>query len=47
MSLPPLSALAWPPRGNGVRTGMVTDDELETEAPDVVPLGRGGGRRLS
>lgn len=36
MSLPPLCALAWPPRGNGVRTGMVTDDE--EDAPGVVAL---------
>ena len=35
MSLPSLGALAWPPRGDGVRTGMVTDDE--EEAPDVAP----------
>jgi hypothetical protein len=35
MSLPSLGALAWPPRGDGVRTGMVTDDE--EDAPGVVP----------
>lgn len=34
MSLPSLGSLVWPPRGNGVRTSMTTDDE---EAPDVVP----------
>ena len=34
MSLPSLGALAWPPRGDGVRTGMVTDDE--EDAPGAV-----------
>ena len=34
MSLPSLGAMAWPPRGNSVRTSMITDDE---EDPDVVP----------
>ena len=34
MSLPPLCALAWPPRGNGARIGMYTDDEGEDVTPD-------------
>lgn len=34
MPLPSLGALAWPPRGDGVRTGMVTDDE--EDAPGAV-----------
>lgn len=39
MSLPPLGSLAWPPRGDGVRTSMTTDDE---EAPDVAPAAPAG-----
>ena len=40
MLLPPLSALAWRPRGNGVPTGMyATDDEDDfgTPAPPAPP----------
>ena len=43
MSLPPLGALAWPPRGNGARTGMDTNraapDLSRRERNNLAPTG--------